>query len=279
MNAGQKPTDQRILDFESTYSVLGVSKDRPQFFYHYTSLVGLEAILTSKQLRNSHILDMRNDVDEFIHGMTMFAKEVENFVAKGFHPEVGANVRDFFEKDMKDPAGAPCILCTTPEPNKEYHWKEYAGNGTGYCLKIDSSLFEAENVIYDEKVQQKLVHEIGEEFLKLLNAIDLEVRQNNTDAVQAYFFVSYLQSLRFKKSKWADEAEWRTWTFVARDKLKTVKRSGNSDLRCEFVSIDPLEKSISEVIVGSKLDFEVENARLSAKFPGIKFVKHNSALT
>ena len=272
MNSGKRLTDQQILDFESTYSVLGVSKDRPQFFYHYTSLAGLEAILTDKQLRNSHILDMRNDVDEFTHGMTMFAKEVEKFVAKGFHPGVGKNVQEFFGKEMKDPAGAPCILCTTPEPNKEYHWKEYAGDGTGYCLKIDSSLFEAKNVIYDEITQAQLIHQIGQQFLKLLNALDLSIRQNNTDAVQAYFLVSYFQSLRFKKAKWADEAEWRAWTFVAREKLRTVRRPGTSDLRCEFISIDPLEKSIAEVIVGPKLDFVSEKAKLSAKFPNIQFV-------
>lgn len=207
----KRETDKRILDFENTHTSLGVSKNKPEFLFHYTSLAGLEAILSEKRLRSSHILDMRNDVDEFKHGMELFSNEVKKVVDKGCHTEVGKNLQDFFLAEARNPKGAPCILCTTPVSNKEYHWREYGGNGTGYCLKLGSALEHANDVVYDERVQMDLVKKIGEEFLKLLDALDLDDRQNNTDALNAYFFVSFIQSLRFKKAKWADEAEWRAW--------------------------------------------------------------------
>jgi len=123
----------------------------PDTLYHYTTVSGLEGILSSSTLFATHI-GYLNDAEEMKHGVSQIEQilsRTSDLVAATAikRPEYGDQVLDYIDQLRSEFTSShhqslvkqPYVTCLSEMSDQLSQWRGYGGNG-GYAIHFDTKL-------------------------------------------------------------------------------------------------------------------------------------------
>lgn len=102
--------------------------------YHYTSLSGLQGIISSRGFWAS---DSRflNDAEEMRHGAELAAAVLEHLAKKAKHPNFGEVLERIRTRLLEPVTSGPLIACFSTVRDSLEQWRGYGGSG-GICIGV-----------------------------------------------------------------------------------------------------------------------------------------------
>jgi DUF2971 family protein len=249
--------------------------------FHYTNKAGLVGILQSQQLWLTEYAKL-NDAHEIQYGVQIIREHI-------FSQVISENIRLFWDSIFTDIHTIVsnifdfyiCSFCM--EQNHPYAWQNYANDGAGFSIGFKKEFFigytelpeehgDAPNfgrgkVYYDYNFLAKyiidLVNIVQNDLIKenaLRNTEDAKIKR---DYIAKYFWVTLFPFLiSLKRKIFEKEREHRIYTSMPQSisLQKLITYDDNPDLphsnakKRVYFNFDL--QNISEIWVGSKLDFE-----------------------
>lgn len=271
--------------------------------FHYTDLEGLRGILDSKQLWMSHMSSL-NDPLEVEYGQKIIYDEIN----KRLIEEDNRDVRTFYDSIKQTISGFGKTLhhgfisCFCEDSNLLSQWREYSDRGGGYCIgfnfnsttrgafdkyEIENSLDQIKSgdqpllrkLIYDEKIQRKLVNEYLDKITKgyskgIVGRIKNHFRtSNHHTAVMGGQAIDMLLDmvLSFKHPAFKEEREWRILNIVLENNDPenfSFRRSGNDLISFRKMYVFNINDNecflpISSITVGPILDQNIAKSSIT----------------
>jgi hypothetical protein len=235
----------------------------PSTLYHYTTAEGLIGIITSGELRATHLAYL-NDSSELTYGLECIqsaatllakdrAKDVEPKFARwiaGFSPEITAS--------------APFVTSFCEHDDILTQWQGYGASGGGYALGLNAADLQASlstgdrilPIVYDKNDQdcaaRNWVSEWEPKVLKLINSTVLGHRTALHTAARSLLEVA----ASFKIHSFAHEAEWRMIRSASPSAVKVWFRNGRlvpySDVGSSSDSRQPHALPIERIVCGPR---------------------------
>lgn len=229
----------------------------PELLFHYTNSSGMRGILESSRLWATNYRFL-NDASEVTYGVTLFESIVEDRLAKAKCDVVAEFLgRTLHTANAFDGMFDCYIACFCERDDLLHQWRVYTGSGGGYALGLETKEiglrwgkphptqdFVLRKVVYDEKIQQRLIAEVLDLASSVLN--DATEAMSVTDAnyliARTCHFVrnevaDYL--LSFKHPAFAVEQEWRLCHIVSSSEGEHVLfRDGPYGLT-PYIHLDP----------------------------------------
>ena len=229
-------------------------RDQKNLVYHYTSRdTAFEKILSSRQLRFSSIIDMKDPRESKMWTFTwMDSKPNRDSFNMGLYKPVSANVvTDSFKYGCK-------ILCFSQDNAKRTSnyphslsgrgfflsrmWSQYGQGHSGVCFAFDRD--ELDRTITEELVEEGRIYrgsvEYTENELEIHQALGFDadtISDHGLDAaVEKHLDLFYEKLFLQKDADWKDENEYR-WIIKTQD-MKPEYVSITSSIRGIFLGID-----------------------------------------
>lgn len=263
--------------------------------YHYTSLETLIHIVEKQTLwaTNSRFL---NDREEYIHGVKLLTKTLENFINRENFEIIKALIPGL-EKISKI---NHFITCFSRNGDLLSQWRAYANDGKGISIgfnrkDLESCLAEpvtGRYVLYDNYKKELVIQtflEIGLAFcLKQKELFDWQ--DFDFEKISAQLLIDFLEILitDYKDPSFAEESEYRIRlrsTYFDESKIDNKKFRTNGNLIIPYVELETkfndFKKTlpeydtstllvqklpILEIIIGPSLDFNAVSDGLNALF-------------
>jgi len=186
----------------------------PDHLFHYTTMEGMEAILSSRRIWASDIHRM-NDASELLHALEIIRERLI-FAHDRCLDSMTERILQTLIYSVDDLSSTPLyISCFSTEGDLLNQWRTYCPQEGGVALGFDPesltatddpAAFQLSQCIYDQTHQRELTDQVLESFLKASSA-----SPNVTEAEKIVAFRSL--TLRFspllKHSTFEDEREWR----------------------------------------------------------------------
>jgi hypothetical protein len=256
-------------------------KDPPQHLYHYTSISGLEGILTSRSLWASQI-HFLNDTQEFRYSIEIFRKVLSQLrkeypipVLRAIGPTPlptdpegllgmfynSAENFLFHELFAKTPI---CVFSLSENGDLLTQWRGYCPPGGGYSIGFSSKRLiqflktldlYIERYLYDDKEQEAIVKGIvtksGEKFLKTFTGLPEEAEKITQGCLVDLFMDFSRVAAILKHPSFYEECEWRIISGPIENRHMSF-RVGKSMLIPYFlISFEGIEPfPIDEIIIG-----------------------------
>lgn len=247
--------------------------DPIDYIYHYTTIESLESILSSKEIRFSDCRYL-NDFREISYGVDIVKGLIDEKlkeVASLKKRKILLERRLLRLQEKMDASRFPnnYIFCLCENGNLLSQWRGYSRESCPVALKIKINKAGKQSkrvttylfkVIYDKKIQHKLVSAIIENHLKI----------KFKDSVQEFLHLSsvlwglYIATIYFKDASFQEEKEWR-YVYADYspgrndDNINFIKKKMFylPYLNFKFSELFPNTKSnpIKEIIVGPQRNF------------------------
>lgn len=286
-------TDHAEIDAFKEKALLEGTMSAPATLYHYTSTEVLLKILHTENVWYTHTRYL-NDSSEFIHGIELFRDALGSLAQHGIDRQWIELVQSFLRQHA-NPLLQPFVFSLTENKDQLSQWRGYGDSGYGVSLGIHAASLmncttlhlKVVNVVYDDAKKKQIINSVLVGFQNCIKGLmTLGVQVNDIGIVRAlalaYFQVAHVHSLRFKRSTWSEEAEWRSVVFapVADKRISTRVRD---KMIVPFIPISlPLfQGNTSEVVFGPKNNFEMQHDAVKdvGLRNGISITTSQSALT
>ena len=199
--------------------------DQPQWLYHYTSIYGVEGILTSKCIWAS-LLHFMNDSREWLYGLDLVrqylqgqakAREDRNWLA--FIAGLSESLRRIQGLNI-------CVFSLSAESNQLSQWRAYCPPEGGYEVIFDRKTleehlvrhgFELKPCIYDVDVQLQIVSTIIAPIITRVGELKDDRAMNDAIEEALSKLASQLSVVApvLKHPDFKEEKEWRAFALVA----------------------------------------------------------------
>lgn len=183
-------------------------------FYHYTDLNALQSMLDKEDIWFSYVKHS-NDTNEFSLGMDLF---IQRFSDRKLDFDGLLDVDGWISQliaQKESPEIRPCIFCVSEKPDQLSQWRGYGNQGKGISLGLKKELFLDNNqcifkkVIYEKKIQSKLVDEVIDDIKKLIVELAKLGEIDRESLIASFVQVVFTLSLVFKDENFYEECEWR----------------------------------------------------------------------
>jgi hypothetical protein len=257
-------------------------KTPPEHLYHYTSIDGLEGILTKRSLWASQI-HFLNDTQEFKYAVHILKEvlsglreeypitwsrvalgpcpppsEPKEFLAEFYRSLESEVLFDLFKKFPI------CIFSLSERGDLLSQWRGYCPPGGGYSIGFPSKLLIQflktrdlclKPCVYDEKEQQAIVKrtitEKGQTVLKRLSGPPIEI-QDVFKKCFVEFFMEFSQIASIlKHPSFYEECEWRIVSSLIENRYMSFRVRKSMLIPFFSISFEGIEPvPIDEIIVG-----------------------------
>jgi hypothetical protein len=289
-----------MTEFEKPNS-LPYRKDPPEHLYHYTSIDGLERILTERCLWASQI-HFLNDVQEFKYSLYIFEKVLAELLKefpkrpipalgpprpprepKEFLAEFYRRMREFLLSDLFERTPV-CVFSLSEKGDLLSQWRGYCPPGGGYSIGFRSDPLVQflntcdlyiEPCVYDEREQEAIVKravaETGETALKSFPGPPAELHKAVTECLVQFFIdFSRIASI-VKHPSFHEECEWRIISKPIENKYMSFRVRKSILIPYFSISFKDVEPCpIDEIIIGPSPEQDL------AKYSLLQFVLRNS---
>ena len=233
-------------------------------FYHYTTIDGIDGIITKKLLFATNIFYL-NDIKEYIDVFNLFNKYCENnkeTIDKYEFFDEFIGYADFINKNTLNHEVYVCSL--TLKNDDLSQWRAYSGNG-GYQIgfkKENLELLVQENgfnfypCIYDDDTKNKIIKELIEGAIKRYEE-NYKLYKGDIEELERKIRIWLMNELTlcapiFKNSSFKDECEWRLFINKPNDFSNQLYRK-KDNLLIPYIEFN-LEKDnqmyLSEILIG-----------------------------
>ena len=257
------------------------AKKPPEHLYHYTSINGLEGILTSRSLWASQI-HFLNDTQEFRYSVDIL-KRVLSQLRKEYPvpvlPALGPpplpsdpkllpgffyrSVEEFLLSDLfvKTPI---CIFSLSERGDLLSQWRGYCPPGGGYSIGFSSELLiqflktqdlHIERCLYDEKEQEAIVKQIiteaGEIALKGFVDRPQEFEKTTKECLINLFMDFSQVAAILKHPSFYEECEWRIVSGLIENRHMSFRVAKSMLIPYFLISFKGIEAfPIDKIIIG-----------------------------
>jgi hypothetical protein len=191
--------------------------DQKDTLYHYTNLDGLQAILSTSDIRLTNSLYC-NDEAEMLHGLQLARETIAAEQSKATDPMRRSYLDELHRRSMEEKLEPVYICCFCESGEKLSQWRAYGANGTGVSLGFSPGefsyitgpdcppnigLMRFWKVFYSNATQEKIVRSAINYYPQFEPAAaPLDWARWTWEAIQ--FFVP-----TFKHDDFREEEEWR----------------------------------------------------------------------
>jgi hypothetical protein len=192
--------------------------------YHYTSIRGVEGVLTRKAVWAS-LLHFMNDSGEWLYALDLVkaslrkrlpSREDRHWLA--FLAELTGSLTRIEHLNI-------CVFSLTAMPNQLSQWRAYCPPEGGYNLAFESSLlqqhldrhgFRLEQCIYDLNEQERKIDEVVNRVLAMVGRLEDENEIVNATETALGQFAKELSEVApvLKHPDFSEEEEWRAFSLV-----------------------------------------------------------------
>lgn len=226
--------------------------DRPRRLYHYTTLKGLQGILTTNQLWVTDVAYL-NDSLEMQLGFSIVQDALRQKEQDASELCKTLLKRSLVSGSPTDPGSGYYVACFCEARDLLSQWRAYASHGGGYALGFSAyemayeGLVACRRVIYDPAEQKQLVKEtidrICNEFEAVANGKAVaDLDGDHTLPSFAQLLASHLREylVTFKHDTFQEEREWRIILPWSRDAhLQFVKFRGELGHAVPYMALHP----------------------------------------
>lgn len=233
-SAVSKLSSSLLTEFENQQGT------RPRTFYHYTTPDGLRGIVSGGTLWATDIAYL-NDSSELDYSVKMINKELED-QALDASPAVSELLRRVNNPvTPTDSSTGYCVICFCTEGDLLSQWRAYGDSGKGFALGVDAyelggDQLRVRRVIYDQRIQQRLIHKTVAKFISLFEKTSQERSIEELDTAMVLPAFSGIMSshlaefaFTFKHPAFSSENEWRAIFEFRRDQHLSLLQFRNSD--------------------------------------------------
>lgn len=216
-----------------------MSKNTPQYVYHYTSMSTLLHLIDFENATNNNQTEpmlefLATDINA-LNDRTEY-RAINQLISKIKQSEMDL-------KFMNEISGFPFVLSFSTQSNSLPLWRSYANFGHGICLKFDAKEIRNEIIIPEQQKPYKWIR-TGYCFYKETNEFKLlknEIKDLYNDPLQDKFWNNMdkfnefiLESAFLKDKAYSYEDEWRV---VILDKNYLFRPQSDSFATCARVQI------------------------------------------
>jgi len=196
----------------------------PIQLYHYTSIHGVEGIITKKVVWAS-LLHFMNDSKEWLYALELVKRSLGRKVSFRTDKLWLAYVAALQESLNRIEGLNICAFSLTAMPNQLSQWRAYCPPEGGYNLSFDSSLlkqhlnrqgFQLRQCIYDLDVEERAINEVVTEILDTVGELKDESGIDKAQEIALTDFTRELAVLApiLKHPDFREEQEWRAFSLV-----------------------------------------------------------------
>ena len=222
MHAGYLASLQVI---DTTMQAFGLDDNKPLILHHYTSLDAALNILKNREIWLFHS-EYLNDSSEIGRSISLIKNRIERRIDYAKNISHYRVEEQFFSEvmskyDSKTSLHEAFIFCMSEGHltglNRQdvlSAWRAYGKDGRGVCLSFDSGHFTVprgattgtrlSRVIYDERLQEKILDSILDEGFKLHSSMS-----NTQEAVDVSVAALVFMMPVLKHTAFSEEREWR----------------------------------------------------------------------
>ncbi len=218
------------LNEELVASFSGTQCNQPRVLYHYTSLSGLQGMISGGSIWVSDLAYM-NDTSELSYATSLISDELARAALEASEPLRELLRRAEHPTHPTDAAAGYLAACFCGDGDLLSQWRAYGDGGKGYSIGFDAFRFPSQDrllrkVIYDPEEQKSLIRDtvsrVAALFLKIAAGRSIaDLDEDRTLPAFSAFISSFLSeySFAFKHSAFKEEAEWRLIIPFMRDEL------------------------------------------------------------
>ena len=198
--------------------------DQPQWLYHYTSIYGVEGILTSKSIWAS-LLHFMNDSREWLYGLDLVRQYLQNQASVREDRNWLAFIGGLSESLGRIQGMNICVFSLSAESNQLSQWRAYCPPEGGYEVIFERKTleehlvrhgFELKPCIYDVDAQLRIVSTAIAPIIERVG--ELEDDRAVDDAIEAAMgrLAAQLSIVApvLKHPDFREEKEWRAFALV-----------------------------------------------------------------
>lgn len=210
----------------TNFSVKSMSVDGPpQSLYHYTSVRGVEGILTSRSIWAS-LLHFMNDSREWLYALDLVRQHIQTKVHAREDRNWLAFIAEVSESLWRIRGLNVCVFSLSAAPNQLSQWRAYCPPDGGYQLHFERKLleehlkrheFQLKPCIYEVLDQMAIVAAVVDPIISKVGelgddtAVDTAVEKALEDlATQLVMAAPVLKHPDFQ-----EEQEWRAFSLVS----------------------------------------------------------------
>lgn len=258
---------EKIAEYNSK-TIFKHVRRHPQKIFHYADAHGVNGILSSNKIWATNI-GYLNDHSEFIYSKDIILSCITSFINSSKNRKVRLTfdkVKEKFES-LDNPSTSFFISCFCENKDLLSQWRAYGANGGGYSLgfypnimgidpKKSGTSFDFRPVIYDRKIQEKLIFNFinfaAQEIPTLSESDDISEKSELANEIMMHL-VEYM--LMFKHPSFSEEKEWR---IIQVAKIEDVKFRTSNNILVPYIEIDLSLKDdfgqshlpLSDIVIG-----------------------------
>lgn len=208
----------------------------PGHLYHYTSIGGLEGILSTKTLRATKLQYM-NDKAELTHALSLARQLLREQATKGNKDPFYSMFLNYLADQVERIEGIHvCVFCLSEQKNLLSQWRAYCPPGGGYCLGLPGpslhQLAASQGLVlgrctYDPTEQRAIMESALAPVMALFNGEAVSSSPEGTawaESCTNRLFTELLRVAPFMKdSAFSEEKEWRLVSAPLPDVLPAVR--------------------------------------------------------
>ena len=214
-----RSVDTSKMTIKSVYN-----SDQPQWLYHYTSVYGVEGILTSKSIWAS-LLHFMNDSREWLYGLDLVRQYLQNQAGQRKDRNWLAFIGGLSESLGRIQGLNICVFSFSAESNQLSQWRAYCPPEGGYEVIFERKAleehlvrhgFELKPCIYEIDAQRQIVGTVIDPIIKSIGKLEDDLRVDDAIegalgklAAQLSMVAAVLKHPDFKEEK-----EWRAFALV-----------------------------------------------------------------
>jgi hypothetical protein len=196
----------------------------PTQLYHYTSIRGVEGILTRKAVWAS-LLHFMNDSREWLYALDLVKASLHKKIIIRDDSHWVAFLADLIESLGRIEGLNICVFSLTAMPNQLSQWRAYCPPEGGYNLTFEPSLlaqhldrhhFELRQCVYDWKEQEREIDRVVNKVLTAVGPLGDESQIESARETALLQFVGELSAVApiLKHPDFREEQEWRAFSLV-----------------------------------------------------------------
>lgn len=258
---------EKIAEYNSE-TIFKHVRHHPQKVFHYSDANGVNCILSSNKIWATNI-GYLNDHSEFVYSKGIILSCIDSFSNSAKNQKLMLTLDKLVEKfeSLDNSHTSFFISCFCENKDLLSQWRAYGANGGGYSLgfypnimgidpKKSGTNFDLRPVIYDQKLQEKLILNFlnfaAQEISKLSEPDDISENPKLVNEIMMHL-LEYM--LMFKHPSFSEEKEWR---IVQMAKIEDVQFRTSNNVLIPYIEIDLSLKDdlgqshlpLSDIVIG-----------------------------
>jgi hypothetical protein len=199
----------------------------PTQLYHYTSIRGVEGILTRKAVWAS-LLHFMNDSREWLYALDLARETLQKRIPLREGGNWLAFIAELSGSLSRIEGLNICVFSLTAMPNQLSQWRAYCPPEGGYNLSFQPNLlkqhldrhhFELRQCVYDRNEQERQIDEVVDKVLAAVGALEDEREIGDAKETALDQLTKELSEVAplLKHPDFREEQEWRAFSLVYSD--------------------------------------------------------------